>query len=147
VAEEQIRELLEDVLGVQLPPDADRQALPRELIDAEVQSGANEHPTDPSFMNTALNRVLAPHMVRTIRPKCHARAIVQLQTTALQLLLRHLQPHSPSDPVDTLLVHLSSVALKQSGDPVITVSPILLTQLNHDIGQRLLTGTARTPLP
>ena len=139
--EEQLGELFENLLGVELPFDPDRQALSRELIDDA------QHPIDPAIVCPVLDEVIAPYVVRTLWPKPNAGTIVQPETTAFRLLLRDLEPLPPPDAIHTLLVHVPSVAPEQGGDPAIAVAAILLSQLNDGSGQRLLARTPRRPLP
>src|SRR5262249_55130870 len=49
------------------------------------------------------HEVVAPHVIATRRPQPHTRAVVEPQPPARTLLLRHLQPFPPPDPLHPVL--------------------------------------------
>ena len=64
-------------------------------------------------------------MVRPLRPETHARPIVQPKPPLLSLLLWDLQPFTPPDALDPLVVHLPASVVQQDPSPCDTIAPIL----------------------
>src|SRR5687768_14733272 len=87
--DEQVRQDVDDVARIELAIDAERQALPGELVD-DV-----EHAEPPAIVCPALDEVLGPDMVGMLRPKPGARSVIQPETAFLRLLLGNLQPLTP----------------------------------------------------
>src|SRR5215211_931895 len=96
--DEQVREHVDDVDGLQLASDADRQALVRELVD-DV-----EHPDLPFVMSPILDEVVGPDVIAVLGPEADARSIRQPEPSSFGLLLGNLQPLTPPDPLDPLVV-------------------------------------------
>jgi hypothetical protein len=69
--DEQIGEHVDDVDGLELASDADRQALVRELVD-DV-----EHPEPPSVVRPVLDEVVGPDVVAMLGPQPDARSVRQ----------------------------------------------------------------------
>ena len=68
---EQFAQRVEDIAGVQLAFDADRQAFPGELIyDAQ-------HAEHLAVMRAILDEIVRPDMALVRRPEPHARTIIQ----------------------------------------------------------------------
>src|SRR5690554_3476823 len=84
--DKQVRQGVDDISRVELAIDADRQALPGELVD-DV-----EHAELPAIVGPALNEVIGPDMVGVFGPKPDARSVIQPEATSLRLLLGNLQP-------------------------------------------------------
>lgn len=100
--EAELGQHLDDVDRAQTPGDADRQALPRELVqDAQ-------HSVLPPVMGTILDEVVSPDVVWPLGPQPDAQPVRQPQSPAFGLLLRYLQPLPAPDPLDPLPVHAPS---------------------------------------
>src|SRR3954463_13954734 len=84
---------------LQLPVDADRQALPGKLVD-DV-----EHAELPAVVGAVLDEVVRPDMVGALGSEPHAGAVIQPQTPLLRLLARHFEPLLPPDAFNPLGVH------------------------------------------
>ena len=107
---------------------SDRQAFVRELVDHI------EHPILPSLVRAIFDEVVRPHVIAMLRPKPNARAIGQPKPAALGLLGGNLQPLSPPNPLDALVVDdPSSRRPQQLRDLAITVAAVLPSQFD-DIG-------------
>src|SRR4249920_198102 len=128
--DEQIGERVDHVYGPQLPADADRQALPGELVD-DV-----EHAETPSIVGAVLNEVVGPDMVGMLRPKPDARVLVAPEAPALRLLVRNLEPLAPPDPLNPFEVHHPARPAQHRGDPTIAIAAILGSQCDDVGGQR-----------
>lgn len=81
-------------------------------------------------------------MVWTLRPEPHAGAIVQPEPPLFLLLLRDLQPFTPPDAFDALVVHVPACVVQQPGHHAISVAPVPIGQLDDVVGQTLLIGPA-----
>ena len=78
--DEQVREHVDDVNGLELAIHPDGQALVRELVD-DV-----EHPELPAIVRPVLDKVVGPDMVRVLWLQPDARAVRKPQTPSLGLL-------------------------------------------------------------
>lgn len=87
--DEEVRQHVQHIDGVQLPVDTDRQRLPRELID-DVQRSVG-----PPFISPVLEEVIGSDMVRILWPEADARPLIQLQVALLRLLGWNIQPLAP----------------------------------------------------
>ena len=76
---------IDHLVAVDPPPDMDRQALPRVLVD-QVQE-----PHCPSIVGVGTHEVVGPDVIAMLRPQPRAGAVVEPQTSAWFLPLRHLQ--------------------------------------------------------
>jgi len=73
-----------------------------------------------------------------LRPKTDARSVMQPQTTAFGLLLRNLQPLTPPDPLDPLVIDdPTGLIPQQPRDLAIAVAAILSGQ-RDDVGDQPL---------
>ena len=78
-------------------------------------------------------------MIAVLRPKTDARSVMQPQTTAFGLLLRNLQPLTPPDPLNPLVVDYPACLIPQHPrNLAIAIAAILSGQLNDVGGQPLL---------
>jgi hypothetical protein len=64
-------------------------------------------------------------MVGMLRPKPHARSVVEPQPPAWLLLLWNLQPFAAPDALDPVLANMLADALQQRRDPAIAIASIL----------------------
>ncbi len=129
--DEQVRQGVDDVGRVEFASDADRQALPGELVD-DV-----EHAELSAIVGPALDEVIRPDMVGVLRPKPDARSVIQPETTSLRLLLGNLQPLPPPDPFDTLGVHRPALGPQHRRDPTIAIAAIPGSEPDNVGGERL----------
>ena len=60
------------------------------------------------------------------------------QPSSLWLLLRHLQPFAPPDPLDALVVAPPALGPQQGGDPPVAVAPVLPRPVDDRRSQRRL---------
>jgi hypothetical protein len=63
-----------------------RQAAPGELVDNR------QHAECPTILRPVLDDVIGPDMPSTLRSQTDARSIIQPETAALWLFLRHFKP-------------------------------------------------------
>src|SRR5205814_8991985 len=97
--DEQVGQHVDHVDGLQLARHPDCQALVRELVE-DV-----EHAILPSVVRAILHEVVGPHVIAILGPQADARSVRQPQTAAFRLLLGDLQPFTPPNPLDPLVVH------------------------------------------
>jgi hypothetical protein len=104
----------------------------RELVDNV------EHPVLPSIVRAIFDEVVRPHVIAMLRPQPDARAISQPKPAALGLFGRNLQPLSPPDPLDALVVDDPSCRRPQQlRDLAVAVAAVLPGQFD-DIGREPL---------
>jgi len=60
-------------------------------------------------MRPILDKVIGPDMVRSLRPKTDARAVIQPETATLTLLWWNLKPFPFPDALNPLVVHIEVV--------------------------------------
>ena len=97
--DEQLGKRRQHVFVFQVTCDGQRQALPAGLVDDR------EDPELAPVVRSRFDKVVRPDMPRILRPQPDARAVVQPQPATLGLLLWHLQPLTPPDAFDTLMIH------------------------------------------
>ena len=129
---EQFAQRVEHIAGVQLALDADRQALPCELIDYA------QHAEHLSIMRAILHEVIRPDMALVRRAKPHARAVIQPETAAFRLFHWDFKPFTPPDAIHPLLVHMPAVPSQQGRDAAIAIPAELLCQVNDSCCQHIL---------
>src|SRR5215210_7096884 len=108
--DEQIREHVDHVNGLELARDLDRQALVRELVD-DV-----EHSDLATVMRARLDEVIRPHVIAVLRAKADAGAVVVPDPPPLGLLGRDLQTLTSPDPLHALVVDEPPGRLQQRAD-------------------------------
>jgi hypothetical protein len=77
-------------------------------------------------------------MPRIFRAQPDARTIVQPQSSALWLLLRHLKPFTPPDALNPLAVHMPACVTQERCHTPIAITTILACQLDNVCGQGFL---------
>ena len=133
--DEEVRQNVDHIDGFQPAIDADCQALMRELVDHV------EHAVLSPIMGSILHEVVRPDVIAALRPKPDARSVMQPQTTAFGLLLGNLQPLTPPDPLDPLVVDDPTGLIPQHPrNLAIAVAAILSGQFN-DVGSQPLFRT------
>src|SRR5688572_11956839 len=96
---EQVCQAMKDVIRVQFAGDDDRQTPARKLIDDR------QHPEGSPVLRAILHEVIGPDMSRPFRPKADTGSVIQPQSAALGLFLRHFKPLPAPDAVNPLEVH------------------------------------------
>jgi hypothetical protein len=90
-------------------------------------------------MGSILDEVVRPDVIAPLRPKPDTRSVMQPQTTAFGLLLGNLQPLTPPDPLDPLVVDDPACLIPQHPrNLAIAIPAILSGQLDDVGGQPLL---------
>ena len=108
----------------------------RELVD-DV-----EHAVFPSVVRAILDEVVGPHVIAMLGPQPDARAVRQPQPAALGLFGGNLQPLSPPDPLDALVVDdPAGRCSQQLRDLAVAVAAVLPRQFDDVGGQPLLVVT------
>jgi hypothetical protein len=96
--DEQVRQHIDDVEGVQLACHPDGQAFAGELIH-HVQ-----HAELAPVARPVLHEVIGPDMMRTLGAQPHAGAVVEPEPPTPGLASRHLQPLTAPDALHPLVV-------------------------------------------
>lgn len=85
-------------------------------------------------------------MIAMLRSQPDARAVCEPQATAFRLFVRNLQPLTPPDPFDPLVVHQPAGMAQQRGDLAIAVAAVLAGQFDDVGGQPLFIVSPRRRL-
>jgi len=110
---------------VQFAFHADRQALTAELVD-DVQRSIGS-----IVIRSMVNEVVGPDVIDVLRSQTNTRPVIEPQPTSLRLLHGNLQPLTAPQAFDPLIVQLPSCISQHGGNPPITVTPVLPSQLDH----------------
>ena len=95
-----------------------------------------EHPVFAPVMGAVLDEVITPHMVGMLGPQAHAGAVGKPQAATLRLFGRHLDPLTPPDALDPLVVdHPAGLNTQQLGDLAIAVATVVPSQRDEVFGQ------------
>src|SRR3954454_15419156 len=105
--DEQVREHVDDVDGLELASDPDGQALVGELVD-DV-----EHAEPPSVVRPVLDEVVGPDVVAMLGPQPDARSVREPEPSAFGLLRGNLKPLASPDPLDPLVVDEPACSAQQ----------------------------------
>lgn len=138
--DEEVRQDVDDIGRVELATDADRKALPGELVD-DV-----EHAELSAIVGPALYEVIGPDMIWMLGPKPDARSVIQPEPASLRLFLGNLQPLPPPDALDAFGVHRPALGPQHRRDPAIAIAAIPRGEPDDVGGQRLFIGPAVRPL-
>lgn len=76
-------------------------------------------------------------MPRISRSQANARAVVQPQSAALRLALRHLQSFAPPNPLHPFMADRPARCLQECRHPAVAVAPVLFGQRDDVVRQRL----------
>ena len=103
-------------------------------------------------MRHRAHEVVAPYVIRTLRPQPHARPIVQPQPPTGPLFLRHFQPLATPDALYPILAHLPTITLQQRRNSPVAVTTVFTGQCNDCFRQRIFIdpwdrGIALCPSP
>jgi hypothetical protein len=107
----------------------------------------DEHPVFLSVVRSILNKVIGPHMITVLRSQPKAGAVCEPQAPAFRLSVRNLQPLTPPDAFDPLIVHEPARMAQQRGDLAIAVAAIPAGKLNDVGGQTFFVVSPRRRLP
>src|SRR3954468_10057738 len=110
------------ILGGQAPLDLDRQAFPRELVHHRQQLQA------PPVGRLVVDEVIAPDVVRALGPAASAAVLALPEPATLPLDLRHLEPLSTPEPVDSLEVDRPPLPHQWGLDPPVAIAGVLSGQ-------------------
>jgi hypothetical protein len=98
-----------------------------------------EHAVLPPVMGSILDQVVRPDVIVALRPKTDARSVTEPQTAAFGLLLWNLQPLTPPDPLDPLVINDPACLIPQHpGNLAVAVPAISASQFDDVGGQPLL---------
>ena len=90
-------------------------------------------------MGSIFHEVVRPDVIAVLRSKTDARSVMEPQTTAFGLLLGNLQPLTPPDPLNPLVVDdPACLAPQHPRNLAIAVAAILSGQRDDVGGQPLL---------
>src|SRR5664279_486888 len=132
VHQHHIGQSLDQIVTIQPPRYPDRQTLPAVLVDQ------SQHPQGSSIVGAGADEVVTPHVVLSLWPQPHTRAVVQPQTSPRSLFLRHAQTLPPPDPLHPVLTHTPARFAQLHGDPPIPVASVLAGQLQDGPGEAIL---------
>ena len=116
--DEQVRQRVDDIPGIELAINFDHQRLSGKLVD-DVECAV-----DTPLMGAALHEVIRPHMVRALWPEPNARSVIEPEPAALRLSRGNFQPFAPPDTLNPLVVHRPARAAQQRHDPAVTVATV-----------------------
>ena len=134
--DEQIRQHIDHIDGLELSGDPDCQAFMAELVDHV------EHSIFPSFVGAVLDKVVGPDVIAVLGTQPDAGSVRQPQPAALGLFVGDLQPLPSPDPLDPLVVDDPARLLQQPGNLAIAVAAVLPGKLDDVGGEPLFVVTA-----
>jgi hypothetical protein len=124
-----VRECFDHFIPPKPSGHTDRQTLPRVFIDQR------QHPQRSSVVRHRAHEVVAPNVIRTLRPQPHTRPVVQPQPTARPLFLRHFQPLATPDALHPIFAYLPASTLQQRRNSPVAVAPVFTGQRNDRFGE------------
>ena len=130
--DEEIRQDVDHVDGLQLAIDADCQALMRELVDHV------EHAILLPVMGSILDEVIRPDVIAVLRSQSDARSVIEPQPPPFRLPPWNLQPLTPPDPFDPLVIDQPARIPQQRRNLAVAVAAIETSEFNDVGGQPLL---------
>ncbi len=89
-------------------------------------------------MRPVLDEVGGPQLVAMFRAQPDARAVREPQAPAFRLFVGNLQPLTPPDAFDPLVIHEPACISQQRGDLAIAVPTVLAGQFDDIGGQPIL---------
>jgi len=130
--DEQLAQRVENVPRVEFPRHTDRQALAGEFIDH------TQHAKHLAVMCAVLDEIVRPDMALVHRPQPDAGTIIQPETAAFRLFHWNLEPFTPPDAIDALLIHMPAVSPQQGRDPAVAIPAKPLCQGDDGRCQHIL---------
>ena len=94
-------------------------------------------------MRAVFDKIVRPHVVAVFRAQPDARTVCQPQTTAFWLFVRNLQPLTPPDPLDPLVIHEPARILQKRRYLAIAVTAVLASEFDDIGGQTLFVVAPR----
>jgi hypothetical protein len=83
-------------------------------------------------------------MIGSLGPKTDTRSVVEPKTAAFRLLCENLQPLTPPDPLDALLVHRPAGRPQERRNPAVSIAAVLAGKIDNVGGQcRFVIGRPR----
>ena len=104
--QEQIRKCFQDGLLILPRLSADRQTLPRVLVDD------GQHAKRSAIMRSIHDEVVGPDMVPVLRSTTHTRAVIQPQATPIRLFLWHFPPLAAPDALRTFVINVPALMME-----------------------------------
>jgi hypothetical protein len=98
------------------------------------------------IMRPCTDEVVAPHMVPSLWPEPHARAIVEPQASSWLLLLWYLQPLATPDTLHAILAHPPAGSLEQRRDPAIPITTVLAGKQDDRLRECIFVFTPYRPI-
>jgi hypothetical protein len=144
VAQQQWIQRLQDVLGPH--PCTNRHG--QRLAGVLIQNA--QHLVGTPVAEPVMYEVDTPDMVRMGRPEPDDRAVPVVETPALLMPLRHLQPFFTPQALNLLVVYPPALDTKQSRYLAVAITPVLLRQPDQGqpqgvvitLGRLIVQGTA-----
>ena len=134
--DEEIGQHIDHIDGLKFAGDPDRQAFMGKLVDHI------EHSILPSIVGAILDKVVGPDMIAVLGLQPDAGSVRQPKPAAFGLFVRNLQPLTPPDPLDPLVVDQPARLLQQTGDLAIAIAAIQPGQRKGVGGEPLFVITA-----
>jgi hypothetical protein len=97
-------------------------------------------------MCPVLDEVIGPDVIAVLRPQTNAGSVRQPEAPSFWLLLWNLQPLTPPDPLDPLVVDEPARVSQQSRDLPVAIATILTGKRDDVGGQTLLVLTTARDL-
>lgn len=94
------------------------------------------------------HEIVRPHMVRMLRPEPDTGAIRQPEPSAGRVLLRDLQPFTPPNPLDPLVIDPPSVVSQEPRHLSIAIPSVLAGELDNGLREKgfIIGGLSLIPL-
>ena len=125
--DEEFGQHIDHIGGFELARNPDCQAFVGELIDHI------EHAIPPSIVSAVFDEVIGPDVIPALGPQSNAGSVRQPKPAALGLLTGDVQPLTPPDPLNPLVVDDPACLFQQPGNLAIAIAAVLSGKLN-DIG-------------
>lgn len=116
------------------------------ITPAQTRSVCREHAELSAIVSAILDEVVGPDVVGIFRPQPHAGPVIEPEPAFLRLLVRHLEPLPPPDPLHPLDVHRPPGGVQQGRDPAIAIASVPGGEFDDVRGQGRLVGTAHRHL-
>ena len=126
-----IGQCLDHLIAAKPASHPNRQTLPRVFVDQ------HQHPQRSSVVCHRTHEIVAPHVVRSLRPQPHARPVIQPQPSPRPLFSGHFQPFPAPDALHPILAYLPPCHPQQRRDSPVAVAAVLTGQGNDRSGQRI----------
>jgi hypothetical protein len=132
VVNEEIREAMEHIIGVEPSLYEDGEALSTEFVDDR------QHLDGTTIVGAVLYEVKGPDVVAMGGPEPDTRSIVEPEPPTLGLFLRNLQPLLAPDTFYPFMIDLPAVSSQKGSDPTIPIATVSGSQAHHLPSQGLV---------